>query len=70
MDYIEMRNFLKSQNKTDADMQTMWDFCVANGHGLICQLDKCGRTWHDMNISALATLEREYNKLKEEKSNV
>jgi hypothetical protein len=64
MDYIEMRDFLKQQNKTDVEMQMMWDYCVNNGHKLIVQLDRCGQSWTDMNTYALATLEREYNKLK------
>jgi hypothetical protein len=63
MDYVRMREFLKTQNKTDEEMQAMWDFCLAKGHKLIRQLDKCGKNWADMNINALATLEREYNKL-------
>ena len=63
MDYIEMKNFLELHNLTDKDMQTMWDYCIQNKHKLICQLDRCGKSWTDMNINALGTLEREYNKL-------
>lgn len=59
-----MRDFLKSQNKTHEEMQDMWDFCKSKGHSLICQLDRCGKNWFDMNTRALATLEREYNKLR------
>lgn len=43
----------------------MWDFCIEHGHPLISQLDRCGKSWVDMNTMALATLEREYEKLKE-----
>lgn len=65
MDYVEMKKFLSSQNKTDEQMQEMWDYCVENGHKLICQLDRCGKSWTDLNAYALSTLEREYIKLKD-----
>lgn len=64
MEYCEMIDFLKQRNKTDEEMQIMWDYCLANGHKLICQLNKCGKTWSDLNKTALATLEVEYNKVK------
>lgn len=64
MDYVEMRDFLKSQNKTDEDMQKMWDYCISKAHPLICQLANSGKSWTDMNMSALKKLEREYNKIK------
>jgi len=64
MEYIEMKNLLEELCTTHEDMQIMWDFCINNGHPLICQLNRCGKSWTDLNSNALATLEREYNKLK------
>lgn len=58
-----MRDYLISINKTDKEMQNMWDYCVKKGHKLISQLNKSGSSWSDLNTSALSTLEREYLKM-------
>lgn len=65
MEYLEMKKLLEEHHTTYEEMQMMWDYCLKNGHSLICQLDRCGKSWTDLNKYALATLEKEYNKLKE-----
>ncbi len=63
MEYSEMRSFLKEIHKTDDEMQMMWDFCIQKNHPLICQINKCGKSWSDLNVYVLRSLEKEYLKL-------
>jgi len=64
MEYSEMKKFLKDNNTTEEEMQEMWDYCLESDHKLIVQLDRCGKSWSDMNTQALSTLRTEYGKLK------
>lgn len=48
---------------TPKELDEMWNYCLKKGHSLICQLNRCGKNWRDLNINCISTLEREYFKL-------
>jgi hypothetical protein len=54
---------LKEMNTTPAELDMMWDACVKAGHSLISNPNRCGKSWRDMNPSAIKTLPREYQKI-------
>jgi hypothetical protein len=54
---------MKEMNTTPAELDMMWNACVAAGHSLISKLDSCGKGWRDMAPQAIRTLPREYNKI-------
>lgn len=57
-------DFDEKVKHTPEELDEMWNYLIGK-HSLITQLDRCGKNWRDLNIHAISTLEREYNKFKE-----
>ena len=64
MEFLEMYEFLQRIGKTKEEMDEIWEYCVKHKHPLISRIDKCGKSWTDLNTYALRSLEEEYKKLK------
>lgn len=47
----------------EEDLDFMWEFCVVFEHPVIRNLSGAGKSWTDLNLMAVKTIESEYNKL-------
>lgn len=62
---LEQREKLSEEiNISAKELDEMWKFCGDNGHDLIKALNKCGKTWRDLNTAAIKTLPGEYERMK------
>lgn len=64
----EKEEFEKNVKHSPEELDRMWSYCLEKGHALICQLDRCGKDWRDLNTNCIATLEKEYLKIKDKES--
>lgn len=68
---LEAKNIYDAKIKnTEEELDYMWQYCLQAGHSLINQLDKCGKDWRDLNLTCIATLEKEYLKLKDKELSI
>lgn len=59
----EQESWMLENGYTEQDLDDMWEFCVLFGHPIIRNLSGAGKSWTDLNLMAVKTMESEYNKL-------
>lgn len=60
---LTISEWKEKYNYTDDDLDFMWEFCAEFGHSTIKMLKDQGITWRTLNLGALMTLPREYDRM-------